>query len=204
MAIAESQGPGSIQGLPNLYRATLVVSLLVLILLPIAVLNVGVWLESRGRQLEGNRAALDAETKSLTQAVAAGDREMAALDARVIAAGRAQQLLDKEVDPNVIWGPDSRWSDMGKTRVLELWGRREALQRRVSDTQIRVYEKTAEVARIRAAQEQNDYLTQAVTRYRFLLKGLIVVGVVLSLLSLLGWQLLIQRHVNALLRRWTD
>jgi hypothetical protein len=204
MVIAESQTPGSIQGLPNLYRALLVVSLLVLILLPVAVLNVGVWLESRGKQLEGNLAALDAEVAALTRAVTADKREMAALDAQVTAMARTQQLLDKDVDPNTIWGPDARWSDMAKARALELWSRRAALQRRVDDTQMRVSEKAAEILRVQGAKEQNTHMAGAVTGRRFLLVSLIALGIVLTLLSIVAWQLLIQRHINALLRRWTD
>jgi hypothetical protein len=204
MAIGESQGPHSVQGLPNLYRATLVISLLVLVLLPIGILNVGVWLEARGKLLDGNLAALEAETTALTRAVAADNREMAALDARVTAAGRAQQLLDRDVDPNLIWGPDSRWTEMGKAHALELWGRRAALQRRVSDAQVLAYQKTGEAARMRAAQEQNAHLVQAIAGYGLLLRGLVVAGVVLTLLSMVAWQLLIQRRVNAILARWTD
>ncbi len=204
MVIAESQSPGSIQGLPNLYRAMLVVSLLVLILLPIAVLNVGAWLESRGKQIEGNLAALEAEVAALGRAITADHREMTALDAQVTALARTQQLLDKDVDPNAIWGPDARWSDMAKARTLELWGRRATLQRRVSDTQMRLCEKTAEILRIQGAKEQNTYMARAVTGRRFLLSSLIALGIVLTLLSIVAWQLLIQRHINALLRRWTD
>ncbi len=204
MVIAESQSPGSIQGLPNLYRAMLVVSLLVLTLLPIAVLNVGAWLESRGKQIEGNLAALEAEVAALGRAITADHREMTALDAQVTALARTQQLLDKDVDPNAIWGPDARWSDMAKARALELWGRRATLQRRVSDTQMRLCEKTAEILRIQGAKEQNTYMARAVTGRRFLLSSLIALGIVLTLLSIVAWQLLIQRHINALLHRWTD
>ncbi len=204
MVNAESQGPGSLQALPNLYRALLIISLLVLILLPVAILNVGVWLESRGKQIEGNLAVLDAEVAALTRAIAADTSAMAALDVRVTALARRQQLLDKDVDPNTIWSADARWSDMGKTYALELWSRREALRRHMSDVQFRLWEKTAEVARTRAAKEQNAYAARAVTGHRFLLLTLIAFGIVLALLSIVAWQLLIQRHVNALLRRWTD
>jgi hypothetical protein len=204
MVVGESQGTAGVQSLPNLYRATLVISLLVLVLLPIGVLNVGVWLESRGKLLDGNLTALEAEMASLTRAIAADNSEMAVLDARVTAAGRAQQLLGPDSDPNLIWGPDSRWTEMGKAHALELWGRRQALQRRVTDAQLLVCTKTAEMARARAAQEQNACLVQAVMGYRFILKGLIALGVVLTGLSIVAWQLLIQRRVNAILSRWTD
>jgi hypothetical protein len=204
MVIAEAQGPSSMQGLPNLYRGLLVVSLLVLILLPVAVLNVGVWLESRDKQFDGSLAALDAEVAALNLAITADTSEMAALDARVTTMARRQQLFDRDVDPNTIWGPDSRWSDMGKSHALELWGRRQALQKHVSDMQLRVYEKTAEIVRVRGAKEQNAHLTKAVTDHWLLLRGLIAAGVLLALLSIVAWQLLIQRHVNAVLRRWTD
>jgi hypothetical protein len=175
-----------------------------LILLPIAVLNVGVWLESRGKRLEGSLAALDAEVAALTRAVTADNRAMAALDAQVTAMARTQQLLDKDVDPNAIWGPDARWSDMAKARALELWSRRAALQRHVHDTQMRLSEKTAEILRTQGAKEQNTHMARVVTDRRFLLILLIALGIVLMLLSIVAWQLLIQRHINALLRRWTD
>jgi hypothetical protein len=204
MVIAETQSPGSIQGLPNLYRAMLIVSLLVLILLPVAMLNAGAWLESRGKGIEGNLAALNAEVAALGGVVTADNRAMAALEGQVTAIARTQQLLDKDVDPNTIWGPDSRWSDMAKARALELWNRREALQRHVHETQMRVCEKTAEILRVQGAKEQNTYMARAITGHRFLLLTLIALGIVLTLLSIVAWQLLIQRHINALLRRWTD
>jgi hypothetical protein len=208
MVISESQQVvGNLQGIPNLYRALFFVSLILLVLVPLGILGLDICLESRNRPLDGNLAAVEAELASLNQAVAADNKEITTLDNEVTATGRAEQLFAKGpegIDPNNLWRTDSRWSDMGKARVLELWGRRAILLKRAGDLQSLVREKTAEAARTRAAKDRNAYLQKAIRGRALLLKILIAAGVVGAAISALAWSVLIQSRVNIVLGRWAS
>ena len=204
MAMSELHGPGNMQGIGNFYRATFFVSLILLVLLPLAILKSDIWLEYRQRHLDGNTAAVEEELAMLCRAVAGDSNEVAALDAQVTDIARSEQIFTEDSDPGSLWRPDSRWSEMGKAHILELWDRRESLTNRLGQSRALLWEKTADLARLRARKDENSYLRERIQVHRIFLYGVLLAGVFGVVLSTLLWGGLVQVRVNAVLARWAS
>ncbi len=204
MAISELHGPGNMQGIGNFYRATFFVSLILLVLLPLAILKSDIWLECRERRLDGNAAALEEELTLLCREVAADSNEVAALDKEVLEIARSEQIFTEDSDPRSLWRPDSRWSEMGKAHILELWDRREMLGNRLGQSRTLLREKTADLAGVHARKDENSYLRASLRTHRLLLRGALVLGVFGVASSALLWGALVQTRVNAVLTRWAS
>lgn len=204
MAISDLHGPANMQGVGNFYRAAFFVSLILLVLLPLAILKSDIWLEYRQKHLDGNTAALEEELTMLGRAVAVDSNEVAALDAQVIEIARSEQIFTEGNEPRSLWRPDSRWSEMGKAHILALWDRQAALRDRLGQSHALIREKTADLVRLCARRDENTYLRECIKAHRFLLYCVLLVGVFGVALSTLLWGGLVQVRVNAVLMRWAS
>ena len=204
MAISELHGPANMQGIGNFYRAIFFVSLILLILLPLAILKSDIWLQYRQKQLDGRMVILEEELASLSRAIATDGNDVAALDAEVIQIARSEQIFTEDSDPRSLWRPDSRWSEMGKAHILELWDRQKMLRNRVGQSQNLMREKTADLARLSAQKDENKYLRESLKGHRLWLYGALLLGVFGVSFSALLWGSFIQIRVNAVLTRWAS
>ena len=204
MAISELHGPANMQGIGNFYRAIFFVSLILLILLPLAIVKSDIWLQYRQKQLDGRMVILEEELASLSRAIAADGNDVAALDAEVIQIARSEQIFTEDSDPRSLWRPDSRWSEMGKAHILELWDRQKMLTSRVGQSQNLMREKTADLARVLAQKDENKYLRECLRGHRLWLYGALLLGVFGVSFSALLWGSFIQIRVNAVLTRWAS
>ena len=204
MAVSDLHGPVNMQGVGNFYRAAFFVSLILLVLLPLAILKSDIWLAYRQKHLDGDAAALEEELTMLGRAVAVDSNEVAALDAQVIEIARSEQIFTEDSDPGSLWRPDSRWSEMGKAHILALWDRQEALRDRLGQSHALAREKTADLVRLCARKDENTYLRECIKAHRFFLYCVLLVGVFGVALSTLLWGGVVQVRVNAVLMRWAS
>lgn len=204
MAVSDLHGPANMQGVGNFYRAAFFVSLILLVLFPLAILKSDLWLQYRQRYLDGDAAALEEELTMLGRAVAVDSNEVTALDAQVIEIARSEQIFTEGDEPRSLWRPDSRWSEMGKAHILALWDRQEALRDRLGQSRALTREKTADLVRLCARRDENTYLRECIKAHRFFLYCILSVGVFGVVLSTLLWGGLVQVRVNAVLMRWAS
>lgn len=202
MSVSESQGPASVRGTPNFYRVMFFLSLVFLVLLPIGVLSSDVWLESTEMQLDGKIGALEAALESLAQEIAIDSNEIALLDAEVVEIARSEQVFAEGSDQSSLWRPDAKWSDMGKSRVQEIWRRRGLLQDRQAQSRALAREKAADLALARAERDRNSYFRNLIKDRKFALYGVLLLGAFGTALSALLWGALVQGRVNVILARW--
>lgn len=202
MAGHELQGCLSLQGIPNFYKVMFFISLVLLVLIPSAILNSASWLESREVLLDGRLGALEAAMASLEQQIAGDKDHLAGLDAEVLDIARAEQVFSSGSEQGNLWGPDTRWSEMGRARVEEIWRRHGAVQKGLVEAQESVRQKRAELVLLQADKRQMEHLREAVSNHRVALYGVILVGAFATVLFALLWGALIQTRVNAILAFW--
>ncbi|MDI6451671.1 hypothetical protein [Anaerobaca lacustris] len=202
MAGHELQGCLSLQGIPNFYKVMFFISLVLLILMPSAILNSSFWLESREILLDGRLAGLEAEIESLEQQIAGDKDHLAGLDAEVLDIARAEQVFSSGSEQGNLWGPDTRWSEMGRARVEEIWRRHGAAQKGLAEAQESVRQKRAELVLVQAGKSHMAHLRAVVSNHRVALYGVILVGAFATVLFALLWGALIQTRVNAILSSW--
>lgn len=201
MAGFESQGPANLRGTPNFYRVMFFVTLILLVLPPLGILSSDIWLEFRERQIQADASALEAELQSLSAQIAADSNEVAALDTEVTDIAHSEQIFTEGSDQRGLWRPDTRWSEMVKARVQEIWGRRAVLADGLAQSRALVREKEADLIRTRGRKDQTTCLRQLIDDHTFVLYGVLLLGGLLAALFALLWGLL-QGRVNAILRRW--
>jgi len=202
MTGTELQGPASLRGTPNFYRVMFFVCFILLVLLPCGLLSSNVWLESREIQLDGHLTALKAELESLEQQIAADRDSIASLEGEVLEIARAEQVFSAGSDQASLWGPDTRWSEMGRARVEEIWRRRAALQDGLTESNALVRQKTANLTITQARKKQVTHFRAFVGSHRVASYAVILVGAFATALFALLWSALVQARVNAILGWW--
>jgi len=202
MTGTEFQGPTSLRGTPNFYKVMFFVCFIFLLLLPCGLLSSNVWLESREIQLDGHLTALEAERESLEQQIAAAGDSIATLEGQVIEIARAEQVFSGNSDQANLWGPDTRWSEMGRARVEEIWRRRAALQAGRDECRVSVRQKTADLAITQANKKQITHFRTFVTDHKIAIYAAILAGAFTCALFILLWGALVQAKVNAILGCW--
>jgi len=173
-----------------------------LVLLPCGLLSSNVWLELVTIRLDGQLAALGAEIESLGQNITAETDGIADLENEVVKIAKAEQVFSNGADEASLWGPDTRWSDMGRARVEEIWRRCEVLEADLAESSALVRQKSATLTMAQASRDQITHFRAFVNDHRVVLYAVILVGVFATGLSVLLWGALVQARVNAILRRW--
>jgi hypothetical protein len=202
MAGTELQGPASLHGTPNFYRAMFFLCFIVLVLLPIGLLSLKVCLDSKEIRLDGRLTALQASIDSLRQRTADCNESAAALEAQVLEIARAEQVFSEGDERGFVWGPDTRWSEMGRARVEELWRRRRALQEDLTRFETWAREQQIDLTMVQAEKERITHLRASISDHKFALYAVILVGVFGAALFALLWGALVQGRVNAVLAAW--
>lgn len=202
MNAAESPSSVSLRGIPNFYKAMFFVCFVLLVLLPFGILNSSVVLESREVRLDGRVAALDAEIRSLQQQITADANSIAGLENEVLDIARAEQVFSGGAEQGRLWGPDTRWSEMGRARVEELWRRQAVLQNDLVQLRGFLRQKMADSTVVEAEKKQIELWRETVKGRRIALYAVILVGVFATVLFALLWGALIQGRVNTILNRW--
>lgn len=202
MTGSELQGPTSLRGTPNCYSTMFFICLILLVLLPCALLSSTVWLEPKAIQLEGRLSALTAEIDSLQQQIAVDANDITRLENEVLDIARAEQVFSNGSNQGNLWGPDTRWSDMGRARVEEIWRRRAVLRTDLTESGRSVRRQTASLADVQASRDQITFLRTFVADHKVLLYAVVLFGVFATGLFALLWSALIQARVNAILSRW--
>lgn len=202
MTGAEFQGPASLRGTPNFYRAMFFLCFILLVLLPLGLLSSSVCLDSKDIRLDGHLSALGSSLESLRQQIANDTEAVVSLDGEALEIARAEQVFSEGDDQGNIWGPDTRWSEMGRARVEELWRRRQILQEDLTHLQTLVREQTADVAIVQSEKERNAHFRTFISDHKLALYAVILVGVFGSALFALLWGALVQGRVNAVLAVW--
>lgn len=202
MAGHELQGCLSLHGTPNFYKVMFFISLVLLVLIPGAILSSGFWLESREILLDGRLAALEAEIESLDRLIATDIDRLASLEAEVLDIARTEQVFSSGSEQGNLWGPDTRWSQMGRARVEEIWRRHEAVQKGMADSQTAARHKRADLVLAQAGKRQIAHRQAFVSNHRIALYGVILVGAFATVLFALLWSTLVQSRVNAILASW--
>lgn len=202
MAGHELQGCLSLHGTPNFYKVMFFISLVLLVLIPGTILSSGFWLESREILLDGRLAALEAEIESLDRQIATDIDRLASLEAEVLDIARTEQVFSSGSEQGNLWGPDTRWSQMGRARVEEIWRRHEAVQKGMADSQTAARHKKADLVLAQAGKRQIAHRQAFVSNHRIALYGVILVGAFATVLFALLWSTLVQSRVNAILASW--
>ena len=202
MAGTELQGAVSLRGTPNFYRVMFFLCFVLLLLLPCGLLSSNVCLDSREIQLDGDLAALEAELESLGQQMVADTDGIASLKGEVLEIARAEQVFADGSDQANLWGPDTRWSDMGRARVEEIWRRRAALQGNLAESRALVRRKTADLTVAQASKKKITHCRTLVKEHRIVLSAVALVGAFGTALFALLWGALVQARVNAILVCW--
>ncbi len=202
MAGHELQGCLSLQGIPNFYKVMFFTSLVLLVLIPSAIVHSRFWLESREILLDGRLASLEAEIESLDRQIASDADRLAGLEAEVLDIARAEQVFSSGSEQANLWGPDTRWSQMGRARVEEIWRRHEALQKGMADSQTAVRHKKADLVLAQAGKRHIAHRQAFLSNHRIALYGVILAGAFATVLFALLWGALIQTRVNAILATW--
>lgn len=203
MAGYESQGCLSLYGIPNFYKVMFFISLILLVFAPGALITSVIWLESREIVLDGRVTALEAEIESLEQMITGQRGRLESLEAEVLEIARAEQVFSGESQQGSLWGPDTRWSEMGRARVEEIWRRHEALEERLAESQASVREKRADLVMAQAGKRHIAHFSTFVSDRRVALYGLMLLGAFTTVLFGLLWGSLVQAKVNAILTYWT-
>jgi hypothetical protein len=202
MAGTELQGPVSLHGTPNFYRVMFFLCFILLVLVPFGLLSSKVCLGSKEILFDGHLAALEAALESLRQQITSDTESITGIDAEVLDIARAEQVFSGENDQGNLWGPDTRWSDMGRARVEELWRRRQVLQGDLADLRALVREQTADLTIIQAEKGRIAHFRTFVSDHKLALYAVILVGVFGTALFALLWGGLVQARVNAILGVW--
>ncbi|UCD49271.1 MAG: hypothetical protein JSW27_17280 [Phycisphaerales bacterium] len=202
MTDAELPGPASLHGTPNFYRVMFFLCFILLVLLPFGLLSSNVCLESKEIQLNGHLSALGSSLESLRQQIAGDTESIASLEGEVLEIAEAEQVFSEEGDQGHIWGPDTRWSDMGRARVEELWRRRQILQEDLTHLQTLLREQTADLTIVQSEKERIAHFRTFVSDRKIALYAVILAGVFGSALFALLWGALVQGRVNGVLAVW--
>jgi len=202
MAGTESQGPISLRGVPNFYGVMFFVWFILLVLLPCGLLSSKVWLDSREISLNGHIEALQAEVGVLEQQIAASKESITGLENEASEIARAEQVFSKGSDQGSLWGPDTRWSEMGRARVEEIWRRRGVLQDDLRECRALLRQKTADLTVVHASQKRIDHFRTFVKDHRIALYAAILVGAFATVLFALLWGAIVQARINAILGSW--
>lgn len=202
MTGTELQGPASLRGTPNLYRVMFFVCFILLLLLPCGVLSSNVWLGSREIQLDGHLTALEAELASLEQQIGIDRDRIAGLEDEVLEIAQAEQVFSGGSEEVNLWGPDTRWSEMGRARVEEIWRRCDVLQDSMAEFRHLVRQRTADLTIARAQKEQITYFRGFITGHKIALYAVILAGAFATVLFALLWGAFVQARVNAILGWW--
>jgi len=203
MAGTELQGPTSLRGTPNFYRAMFFLCFILLVALPLGLLSSSVCLDSKDIRLDGHLSALGSSLESLRQRIADDTEAVVSLDGETLEIARAEQVFSEGDDQGNIWGPDTRWSEMGRARVEELWGRRRALQEDLTHLETMVREQTADLTMVQSEKERVAHFRTFISDHKFAFYAVILVGMFGSALFALLWGALVQGRVNAVLAAWT-
>lgn len=202
MTGTELPGPASLRGVPNFFRVMFFVCLIPLVLLPCGLLSSNVWLESREIELDGHLAALGAEIQSLEGQIATNTERIASIEGEVLEIAQAEQVFSDGQGQGSLWGPDTRWSEMGRARVEELWRRRTSIQDDLRKCAASGRQKKAELTVISANKKQIAHFRALVTDHRLALYVMLLVGTFAAVLFALLWGAIVQARVNAILDRW--
>jgi hypothetical protein len=202
MTGTEMLGPTSLHGTPNFYRVMFFLCFILLVLLPLGLLSSNVCLESKEIRLDGHLTALTASVESLRQQIATDREGVAGLEAEVLEIARAEQVFSEGDDQGHIWGPDTRWSEMGRARVEELWRRQDMLQEDLVQLQALMREQMADLTILQSEKERIAHFRTFVSDHRFALYAVILAGVFGSALFALLWGAVVQGRVNAVLAVW--
>jgi hypothetical protein len=173
-----------------------------LVLLPLGLLGSNVCLDSKEIRLKGHLTALEASIAALRQQIATDRESVAGLEAEVLEIARAEQVFSEGDDQGHIWGPDTRWSEMGRARVEELWCRQQVLQEDLMRLQALVREQTADLTIVQSETERVAHFRAFVSDNKIVLYAVILAGVFGSALFALLWGALVQGRVNAILSVW--
>ena len=192
----------SLHGTPNFYRVMFFLCFILLVLLPLGLLSSNVCLDSKDIRLGGHLSAFEASIESLRQQIAGDKESMAGLEADVLEIAHAEQVFSDGDEQGSVWGPDTRWSDMGRARVEELWRHRQALQEDLMQLQMLLREQMADLTVMQSAKERIAHFRTFVGDHRIALYALILAGVFGTALFALLWGGLVQAKVNAILGVW--
>jgi cell division protein FtsB len=202
MAGTESQGSISLRGIPNFYSVMFFVSFILLVCLPCGLLSSKVWLDSKEISLNGRIEALQADIGSLEQQIAAGKDGVKSLEDEASEIARAEQMFSKGSDQGSLWGPDTRWSEMGRARVEEIWRRRGVLQDDLRECRALLRQKTADLTIAQASEKRIVHFRTFVRDHRIALYATILVGAFATVVFALLWGAIVQARINAILGWW--
>ncbi|MFC1653083.1 hypothetical protein ACFL3F_05120 [Planctomycetota bacterium] len=175
-------------------------SLGVFVFVLVVLWGVSLCLDCKLKGIEGNLQALNTELTTISTAIAVDMNEVRALEAEEIALAKSEQMFTEGDDQATIWRADARWSEMGKSRVREIWNRRQMLQVRLTDLRTIHREKTSELMQLQAKEQQKTYLRDAIKNRRYQLYGILLLGGFGILLFAILWHALVQKRVNRILQ----
>ena len=115
---------------------------------------------------------------------------------------QAEQVFAGGSEEANLWGPDTRWSEMGRARVEEIWRRCGVLQNSVTEIGHLARQKTADITLAHAQKEQITYFREFITGHKIALYAVILAGAFATVLFALLWGALVQTRVNAILGCW--